>query len=237
MAAWALWRFVDLSWVRALAWLAAQWSFRAPLRTAQLLHGFARTEAQSQLELRDAARACPDERRRALYLRHALDEARHARAFAEHAEELSRAAGGAGFARPSAGSESLFERLGEPRFLAFVHAGERRGRVEFETYARLARQRGALALAQLFEGLIQDERQHEAYSARLLQDLAGPSEATRALAFARRLQAWLAFRRAGRSVSRALYGLTMLALYAALAPFALLFRLRPSARRGFSSEP
>src|SRR5450755_463741 len=102
MTAWALWRFADLSWVRALAWLGGEWSFRAPLRTARLLYGFARTEEQSQLELRDAARACPDERRRALYLRHALDEARHSRLFAEHAEELSRLAGGASFSRPNA---------------------------------------------------------------------------------------------------------------------------------------
>jgi hypothetical protein len=237
MTAWALRRFADLSWVRALAWLAGQWSFRAPLRTAQLLNGFARTEEQSQLELRDAARACPDERRRALYLRHALDEARHSRTFAEHAEELSRLAGGAGFSRPSAGSEGLFERLGEPRFLAFVHAGERRGRVEFETYARLLRQRGSLALAQLFEGVIGDERQHEAYSARLLEELAGGAEAARALTFARRWQAWRAFRRGGRGVSGALYNLTMLALYAALVPFALLWRLRPSPPRGFSRAP
>lgn len=114
----------DPGWIRARAWLGGQWSFRSPGRAARLLYGFARTEAQSQLELRQAARACSDERRRASYLRHALDESRHAQVFAEHAEELARRAGAVGFARPSASSESLYERLGELRFLAFVHAGE-----------------------------------------------------------------------------------------------------------------
>jgi rubrerythrin len=237
MAAWALWRSRDLWWVRALARLGGRRSFRAQRRTARLLYGFACTEAQSELELRDAARACPDVRRQALYLRHALDEARHARAFAEHAQALSRLAGGAAFSRPSAGSEGLFERLGELRFLAFVHAAERRGRVEFETYATLARERGALGLAQLFEELIRDERQHEAYSARLLDELGGETEGPRALAFARRWQAWRAFRRIGSAVSGALFRVTMLSLYALLAPFALLWRLRPNRRHGFSSEP
>jgi hypothetical protein len=223
--------------VRALAWLAGQWAFRSRPRTARLLHAFARTEEQSQLELRQAARSCGDDRRRARYLRHALDEARHARAFAEHAAELARAAGSAGFARPSAGCESLYERLGELRFLAFVHAGERRGRVEFETYARLLRRRGNEALAKLFEDLVQDERQHEAYSARLLEELAGNAGARRALRWAARNGAWREFRRRGRALAGVFYGMTMLLVYAALAPFALAYRALSPKPCGFSREP
>src|SRR5262245_39288942 len=109
--------------MRALAWLAGQWAFRSLRSTAKLLHGFARTEEQSQLELRQAARLCGDERRSARYLRHALDESRHAHAFAERAADLARAAASTGFPRPVAGCENLYERLGELRFLAFVHAG------------------------------------------------------------------------------------------------------------------
>jgi rubrerythrin len=223
--------------VRAVAWLAGQWAFRSLPRTARLLHGFARTEEQSQLELRQAARLCTDERRRARYLRHALDESRHARAFAERSSELAQAAGSVGFPRPTAACESLFERWGELRFLAFVHAGERRGRVEFETYARLLRRRGADTLALLFEDLLQDERQHEAYSARLLEELAGKAGAGRALRWAATSGAWREFRRRGRALAGALYAATMLLVYVALAPFALAYRALSPKPRGFSREP
>lgn len=222
--------------MRALAWLAGQWAFRSLPRTARLLHGFARTEEQSQLELRQAARLCGDARRAARYLRHALDEGRHARAFAERATELARAAGSAGFPRPAAGCESLYEQLGELRFLAFVHAGERRGRVEFETYARLLRRRGDRALAQLFEDLVQDERQHEAYSARLLEELAGSGGARRALRWAAGDSAWREFRRRGRALAGLLYAATMLVVYVALAPYALAYRALSPKPRGFSRE-
>lgn len=228
---------IDPLGMRALAWLVGQWAFRSRPRTARLLHGFARTEEQSQLELRQAARLCRDERRSARYLRHALDESRHAQAFAEHACELARAAGSAGFPRPSAGCESLYERLGELRFVAFVHAGERRGRVEFETYARLLRGRGQVALAELFETLVIDERQHEAYSAQLLAELAGKAGARRALRWAARNGAWREFRRSGRALAGALYGVTMLLMYVALAPCALAYRALSPKPRGFSREP
>jgi hypothetical protein len=226
----------DALGARALSWLGGQWAFRSQSRTARLLHGFARTEEQSQLELRQAARKCSDEGRCARYLRHALDESRHARAFAEHAEELGRASGAAAFPRPSASCQDLYEKLGELRFLAFVHAGERRGRAEFETYARLLRRRGADALALLFESLLHDERQHEAYSARLLEELAGSAGARRALRWAARNGAWREFRRRGRALARALYGVTTLLVYVALAPFALAYRALGKERRGFSRE-
>ena len=222
---------------RLLAWLSGVWSLPSSSRTARLLHGFACTEQQSQLELREAARRCPDERRRALYLRHALDEARHAQAFAEHAGELSRASGGAGFARPSADSERLYERHGEARFLGFVARGERRGRAEFEVYAGSLRRRGQLSLAELFEGLVRDERQHEAYTAQLLHELCGADGARRALRYAARSEAWRAFRDRGRRFAGALYGAAMFVLYLALAPYALVFRALSGRRSGFSSEP
>jgi hypothetical protein len=230
-------RSAKLRLVRAQAWLGGRWAFRSRLRTARLLGGFARTEAQSQLELCRAARVCDDLRRRGMYLRHSLDEARHARDFAEHASELARAAGEGGFVSSAAGSEDLFEALGETRFLAFVYRGERRGRTEFEVYARLLHRRGDSALAQLFERLVLDERQHEAYSVRLLEELAGDDEAKRALGWAARAEAWRAFRGHGRRLARLLYFACMLLVYAALTPYALAFRWLSRPRRGLVSEP
>ena len=154
-----------------------------------------------------------------------------------HAEELARAAGVLGFPRPSASSENLYDRLGEVRFLTFVHAGVRRGRIEFETYARLLRRRGGEALADLFDSLVQDERQHEAYSARLLEELIGEAGARRAVRWVTRWEAWRTFRRHGRALGGALYWATMLLVYVALAPFGLALRLTAKPSRGFSREP
>jgi hypothetical protein len=216
---------------RIVARWGSLWVQRSRVRLARLLHGFSLTEAQSQLELRAAAAACRDPDRCALYLRHALDEARHASAFAEHAARLA----GQRFPSPSAGSEDLFEAWGESRFLAFVHRGERRGRIEFEVYASALRARGDHETAQLFERLIADERHHEAYTEKLLRQLPG-DEARSALRFAARREAWRAFRRAGRTLAGAVYGSVMLVLYVLLAPYALCFRLLSPPARGFSSD-
>jgi hypothetical protein len=221
---------------RTAAWLGAQLAFGSPRHTARLLYGFARTEAQSRLELCRAAQLCEDAERRALYLRHSLDEERHALAFADHAARLSLAAGGKETIGAAAGSEDWFERFGEARFLALVHRGETRGRVQFEVYARLLRKRGQALLAQLFEQIVQDERQHEAYSARVLQDLVGLAEARRALGWAARVETWRTFRRHGRRLGGLLYALSMLLVYVALTPYALVFRLLSRPRRGLSNE-
>jgi hypothetical protein len=230
-------RAAKLWFVRAQAWLGGSIAFTSQLRTARLLYGFACTEAQSQLELCRAARACQDPRRRAMYLRHALDEARHARVFGEHAAELAHAAGAEGFPAPAAASEDLFDALGETRFLAFVYRGERRGRTEFEVYAKLLHRRGVSSLALLFERLVLDERQHEAYTARLLEELGGEAGARRALGWAARSDAWLAFRRHGRRFAGLLYTLSMLLVYAALAPYALAIRWLSRPPRGFVNDP
>ncbi len=222
---------------RAAAWLGGVLTFGSQLRTARLLYGFSRTEAQSQLELWRAVQLCPDDERRALYLRHAIDEARHAQAFAAHAARLALAAGGDETAGIAAGAEDLFERRGEPRFLALVHRGERRGRLQFEVYARLLRRRGDDELAQLFEQLVHDELQHEAYTARLLRDLVGRTRARRALRWAERADAWSAFRRHGRRVASLVYSVSMLLVYVALTPYAVTFRLLSKPSRGLSKDP
>lgn len=222
---------------RAAAWIGGKLSFTSRRRTARLLYGFARTEAQSRLELCRAAELCQSAERRSLYLRHALDEARHARALAEHASRLSLARGAHAFPSPAAPAEDLFERWGEARFLAFVQRGERRGRMQFAVYARLLRQSDAEPLAALFEALVRDERQHEAYCARLLREVAGEGGAEGALRWAARIEAWRAFRSRGRATAGLLYASVMLVLYALLTPYALAFRWLSRPRPGFSTKP
>src|SRR5688572_25348540 len=96
---------------------------RLPGHDERMLLGFSLAEHASMLDLRAAAAKSPSPARRAKYLRHSLDEARHARMYAQRAAELRRARGKEPIFTPQADTEDLFERLGEVAFLAFVHRG------------------------------------------------------------------------------------------------------------------
>jgi hypothetical protein len=202
-------------------------AWRLPGRTPARLHAFAMAEAQSELELRRAAARSPSFARRALYLRHALDEARHARMFAQRADELWRGGGRAGCFLRAPELEHLYDRLGEVGCLAFVHLGEARGRAQFEAYrARFAR-RGDERTRTLFDAVLADERRHERYTRELLLELCGTEGAVRAaLRRARAWELWRGFRRSGRLVSTALHAVVMTALYLVVAPLGLVLRRR-----------
>jgi len=208
--------------------------WRMPGRAARMLHAFALAEQGSALTLRLAAAQTPDLRRRALYLRHAADEVRHARMFLVASRARARRA-----ARPPPGglhadAEDLFAHLGEAGFLAFLHHAERRGRLRFEVHRELLVGRGDRAGAAMFTAILADERRHEAYAwAELCALLGGEAAARRAVMRARAWEAWRAWRRLGRRTARALYVPLMLVLYLALWPLALLTRRLRPARPGF----
>ena len=209
--------------------------WRIPGHGARKLRGFALAEHGSMLDLAAAARLTPSPERAALYLRHSLDENRHARLFALRADELRAQADRPSFGFPHADIENLFERLGETRFLAFVHRGERRGRAQFETYkAWFGRQRDNKTRA-LFDAIVRDEIRHETYTRDLLVELAGGEVAARReLTHAALWEAWRHWRRLGRSAAEGFYFTLMLLLYGLLAPFAVLTSwLRPQ-RSGWS---
>ena len=219
---------------RLLARVTAPIAFATRARTARQLFRFALAEQESMLELRAAAAQCPSPERRAMYLRHALDEERHATAFARHAAEIRRAIGRPAWGHPRTACEALYERLGEPAFLAFVHRGERRGRVQFETYEAYFAARGEAKLRALFTALIGDEKHHESYTRDLLVSCAGgEGQARRAL---RRIALWEGFRvwrRSGQGLAALVYGASMLVLYLSLLPFAVLVRFMRPARGGW----
>jgi hypothetical protein len=218
--------------VRALVRLVSSLVFRLPGRTANKLAGFALAEQGSLLTLRLAATQTPDLRRRALYLRHAADEARHARMFLAAARARARREGlPAPSGLSSADAEDLFARLGEIGFLAFLHHAERRGRERFEMYRDLFAARGDRPGAALFEAILPDERRHEDYALRELVSLVGsPERARRAVLRARAWEAVRAWRRLGRASAGALYAAIMIVVYATLFPLAWLTRrVRPDA--------
>jgi hypothetical protein len=203
--------------------------WRSPRRAARLLFSFAHAEAASRVDLIVAAQLAASTAHSALYLRHALDEARHAKLFSLRSAELRGKLGlpPLGFVRPDA--ENLFERLGEVGFLAFVHRGEQRGRRQFDSYRDHFARAGDERMRALFDAVLVDERRHEEYTGTLLRTVAGGERAARrALRAAAAWEAWRSWRRAGRALAGGVYEAAMSVLYVALAP--LLLALRPLLR-------
>lgn len=219
-----------------MSWLARMVSpivWRVPGRPARKLFSFAHAEKSSMIDLLQAARATSSPERAALYLRHATDEMRHARLFAQRSAELCRARGSGPLGEVRADTEDLYERLGEVDFLAFVHRGERRGRAQFEAYRDYFARRGAEHDRALFEAVIADERRHESYTRELLLSLAGEAGARAALRRVARWEAWRVWRRAGRAIAQRVYAILMMILYIVAVPLALLVRAVRPARSGW----
>jgi rubrerythrin len=214
---------------RALVRVATPLVWRVPGHGARKLMGFARAEQGSRIDLLHAAQRTPSLARRALYLRHAVDETRHAGMFWRRANELR-----PGFPPPVADTERLFERLGETRFLAFVHRGEQRGRQQFELYAKHFGARGDARTEALFQAILVDEERHERYTRELLVELAGgEAGARKELRRVALWQAWRMWRRAGRTLANGLFVLAMTAIYLVCGPIAAVgSRLRRDRRSG-----
>jgi hypothetical protein len=207
----------------ALARLITPLVWRVPGHGGRKLYGFARAEQASRIDLLLAAQRTPSLARRAAYLRHALDETRHAGMFWRRSTELRLDDARAPFSAPIADTEDLFERLGERRFLAFVHRGEDRGREQFEIYARHFGARGDRRTESLFEAILVDERRHARYTFDLLVELCGGERAARReLVRAALWEAWRTWRRAGRALAGAIYAITMTAIYLVTGPIAAL---------------
>ncbi len=209
--------------------------WRIPGHGARKLFGFALAEQASRLDLEAAVRGTPSSERRAAYLRHLLDEARHAQMFTRRSAELRRGEGRAPLGDPRAADiEDLWENLGEVRFLAFVHRGERRGKQQFLVYRDWFGARGDARSRAMFDAILKDERVHEAYTWDLLVALTGSEAAARReVRRAALWEAWRTWRRAGRFVAEKVYFVAMLALYVLSAPLALLVRMARPARAGW----
>jgi hypothetical protein len=210
--------------------LTAPLAFASRARTARHLYGFARAEHESMLELRAAAAASAEPERAAAYLRHALDEQRHTAMFCLHAAELGSAAGLGGFGAPVTACDELFAQLGERKFLAFVHRGERHACAQFAAYRDYFAKRGQDKLRALFSALIVDETEHARYTLAFLQaDTTRGANAARTLAGVGAWEAWRRFRRTGQMLALYMYNTLMFALYVLLLPLAL--------RQHFTAKP
>ena len=125
------------------AWLnpIQRWVWRDPVRRGHRLLRFAEVEADGGRDLARAAELTADARLRGLYLRHALDEQRHADLFRRRGTELLRLhSGGAGWqpdwlAPGERGLDDVkVERENDAPLLAFLHLSERAAALGFGTY-------------------------------------------------------------------------------------------------------
>ena len=211
----------------AFARLTSLFVWRSLGHTAAKLHGFALAEQGSAIDLSMAAQLATDPERAAMYLRHAMDESRHAVMFARRAGELQDKRGMPSYGAPRADVDHLYGTLGEVMFLAFVHRGERRARTQFEVYQRYFEAHDDAKTASVFARVLEDERRHELYTRELLVRLSGSeAAAARALRASVRWELWRSWLRHGRTVSNHLFTATMWLLYLAIAPLALTLRAR-----------
>lgn len=189
----------------ALAWWTGALSFHSPARTIARLYAFSLAEDSTMIELEAAANLTRDPIRAAAYLRHAADEARHARMFTARARSIANEYSLVAPPPPAADASALLRTLGEIDFLAFVHRGEQRGRARFEGWERTFRTHGDLHTASLFSALVEDERRHETYSRDLLVMLTGEIGARKALRRVGLRSVWQSYLRLASTTSLALY--------------------------------
>ncbi len=222
-------RKIWLSCVSEVVW-------RHPRRPAQLLAEFSQAERGSCYDMLAAAELTTRRDLRRKYLEHALDEARHARIFRRRALALGIDKEYAALLdvghiseQGIVGGETLFERLGEMDFLAFVHIAEKRALEQFGVYQE--RKLPDPETQMVLDFISKDEVFHMTYSLAALdlyKELGMTKELNRALrqvGTRRFKEGWLrGARKIGTVVSRFWLGVMYFSL---VAPFRLLSKEEP----------
>lgn len=199
-----------------------------PGNAAAKFYRFSLTEYSSVLDLTLAANLTPSDDRASQYLRHLQDELKHTQIFYARAGKLRAERGQKPLPPPGPEYEKLFELLGEKRFLAFVHIGEKRGCLQFTSYARYFAARGDDHTSSIFTTVLKDETFHMNYTRALLVDLCGSEKAARReLAKAALWEGYRNWLRAGRTLTGRLFVLISLLAYPLLLPYKAIAALRP----------
>ena len=227
-----------MGWLRRTwVWATGSIAWRLPAERRRLLSAFARAEHGSALDMLAAVSTTQRRDLRRKYFRHAMDEWRHAGIFrARAAAQGGRDAADAGREEAGlllehgiVGGRTLFERLGEEGFLAFVYVAEADAVEQFDVYRR--HQMPDPDTHAALDRILKDEAFHVSYSRQELVRMGGPDAApdrlpaVRAARWNRVKEAWL---RLSRDIGTVVGGLWLAALYAVVvAPFRLVARLEP----------
>jgi hypothetical protein len=231
-------------WLWVMSWLV----FRIPGRPAAKMAEFSHTEAGSALDMIAATELTSRPDLRAKFFRHALDEHKHARLFAQRAIALSREDDRVRalvedstfiLSRGIRSKEPLHAQLSDAEFFAFIWIHELAGARQFDVYSSLMERDEASA--SMFGEIGRDERFHIAYSRgeldRMIADGRG-AEVRKAIFLTRFRRARNAFLRGSRRFGDVMSGVWLtIAYFVVLGPFALIARLTERNAQGFMVPP
>jgi len=199
------------------------WVWRGAHRRAHKLLRFAETEADGGRDLARAAEMTGDALLRRLYLRHAMDEQRHAELFRRRGRSIlaalpRRAAGVEAnwFAPGERGLDDLrIEKDKDDSLLAFLHLSERAAAMRFSIY------RGVLAhdpdTRGVFEDILRDEAFHMNYTRKQLERVSPRRHGLR-LWGARAHRLWKVYLRFAAAFASVMGGLILAVQYFVLLP-------------------
>jgi rubrerythrin len=202
-------------------------AWRHPDRRARLLLRFAEVEADGGRDLVRAAELTSDARLRLLFLRHALDEQRHADLFRQRGLEIvrsrPRAAGKRSAEWMAPGERGLddvrVDEEPEAALLAFLHLSERDAARQFDDYSSVLASDPATQA--VFQKVVRDEAFHMTYTHQQLVRLA-PTDHRRVLWRARLRRLWKLYLRLAGGLAALIGGVVLsLIYYLLLPPFAL----------------
>jgi len=204
----------------------APFVWRSEKKTTAKFRGFSATEAGSALDMLKAAELEKDSRRRRLFFRHALDEARHSNYFRDQAKSMDPDfAGREGkYNLIHATRQNLFQNLCLTEFMAFVYIAEKRGEAHFRSL--MAHFKDRPAVYDMFARIVKDEQFHVRYSKRILDEWSRGGRKSEVKAALRKVQlnrAWGAWRRQGRRLGDLTSRLVLkIAYFIVVPPFSLM---------------
>ncbi len=208
-----------------------RWVWRQEGRRARKLLAFAATEADGGRDLARAAEVTPDALLRRLYLRHAMDEQRHAELFTRRARDiLAGLPGGAAdgfqatwFAPGERGLDDVrVEPGGDEALLAFLHLSEKAAAGRFALYREVLDH--DQVTRDVFGQVLRDETFHMNYTRSQLVRVA-PERHRARLWRARASRLWKAYLRIAVGLAGVIGRVMLLLQYFLILPvFAILAR-------------
>jgi rubrerythrin len=220
-----------------------RWVWRDAHRSARKLLTFAVTEADGGRDLSRAAELTADPLLRRLYLRHALDEQRHAELFRARGRAILAALGPARSVAFEAnwispGERGLDDvRVDEERdasLLAFLHLSEKAAAGRFAAYHEVIADEET---REVFRRILRDEVFHMAYTRSQLERIA-PERHRLQLWRARASRLWKAYLRLATALAGLIGALLLVAQYFIVVPVFALLAMRAARReRPGWSEP
>lgn len=220
-----------------------RWVWRDAHRRARKLLTFAETEADGGRDLSRAAELTSDPLLRRLFLRHALDEQRHADLFRARGRTILAHLGPAGARSYEAnwltpGERGLDDlRVDEQHdasLLAFLHLSEKAAAERFAVYREVIPDEET---REVFRRVLRDEAFHMGYTRSQLERIA-PGAHRRHLWRARASRLWKGYLRLATAIAGLLGTVVLVAQYFLLLPiFALLAKRAARRERPGWSEP